>query len=131
MNVSLVFPVLSANDVIPDFGTWEKTVDKLNDSFDLFEYIISFYFFTTDKIKSLGFFLGCEKCGCNTDYAVGSGCNQETGQCTCLDGVVGQNCDRCPKDWVLVVNETRTGVLVSIYCIKVRSNHFQKIRNKT
>ena len=76
--------------------------------------IISFYFFTIDKIKSLGFFLGCEKCGCNTDYAVGSGCNQETGQCTCLDGVVGQNCDRCPKDWVLVVNETRTGVLVSI-----------------
>ena len=41
MNVSLVFPVLSANDVIPDFGTWEKTVDKLNDSFDLFEYEFS------------------------------------------------------------------------------------------
>jgi sucrose phosphorylase len=73
---------------------------------------------------------GCEKCGCNTDYAVGSGCNQETGQCTCLDGVVGQNCDRCPKDWVLVVNETRTGVLVSIYYIIDRSNHFQKIMNK-
>ena len=87
-------------------------------------------FFTIDKRKSIGFFLGCEKCGCNTDYAVGSGCNQETGQCTCLDGVVGQNCDRCPKDWVLVVNETRTGVLVSIYYIKDRSNHFQKIVNK-
>ena len=75
---------------------------------------ISYHFCTIYIIKSLGFSLGCEKCGCNTDYAVGSGCNQETGQCTCLDGVVGQNCDRCPKDWVLVVNETRTGVLVSI-----------------
>ena len=128
MNVSLVFPVPSANDVIPDFGTSEKTVHKLYDSFDSFEYYF-ILFLANDKIKSLGFFLGCEKCGCNTDYAVGSGCNQETGQCTCLDGVVGQNCDRCPKDWVLVVNETRTGVLVSIYYIKGRSNHFQKIMN--
>ena len=31
---------------------------------------------------------------------------------------------------MLVVNETRTGVLVSAYYIKDRSNHFQKIVNK-
>ena len=39
---------------------------------------------------------GCERCGCNTDFAVGGSCDQETGQCECLPGVIGQNCDHCP-----------------------------------
>jgi laminin alpha 3/5 len=54
--------------------------------------------------------LGCEICKCKTEFAVGQGCDQETGQCKCLDGVVGINCDGCPNDWVLVMNETRKGV---------------------
>lgn len=39
---------------------------------------------------------------------MGGTCDQETGQCQCLEGVIGQNCDHCPDGWVLVVNETRT-----------------------
>ena len=39
---------------------------------------------------------------------MGGTCDQETGQCECLEGVIGQNCDHCPDNWVLVVNETRT-----------------------
>ena len=50
---------------------------------------------------------GCERCGCNPDYAIGGTCDQVTGNCECLPGVVGQNCDRCPENWVLVVNEKR------------------------
>ncbi len=56
----------------------------------------------------LKMFAGCESCGCNTDYAVGGTCDQKSGQCKCLRGVIGQNCDHCPNHWVLVVNETRT-----------------------
>ena len=52
---------------------------------------------------------GCEKCGCNADFAVGGGCDQETGQCQCLPGVIGQNCDHCPLHWILIANETRYG----------------------
>ncbi len=55
-------------------------------------------------------FTGCESCGCNTDFAVGGTCDQATGQCQCLEGVIGQNCDHCPDRWVLVVNDTRTAV---------------------
>jgi hypothetical protein len=52
--------------------------------------------------------IGCESCGCNTEFAVGGTCDPITGQCACLEGVIGQNCDHCPEHWVLVVNETRT-----------------------
>ena len=41
---------------------------------------------------------------------MGGTCDQETGQCECLEGVIGQNCDHCPNNWVLVVNDTRTVV---------------------
>ena len=51
--------------------------------------------------------IGCEKCTCNLDYAIGGTCDQETGQCQCMEGVVGKNCDRCPVNWVLVVNDNR------------------------
>ena len=49
---------------------------------------------------------GCEKCGCNIEFTIG-GCNPLDGQCECLPGVVGQNCDRCPTNWVLIVDDTR------------------------
>ncbi len=38
---------------------------------------------------------------------MGGTCDQETGQCECLRGVIGQNCSHCPDRWILVVNETR------------------------
>ncbi len=47
------------------------------------------------------FFAGCL---CNPQFAFGGGCNPRTGQCECLRGVVGQNCDRCPHRWVLIKN---------------------------
>ena len=56
------------------------------------------------------FLLGCERCKCKTEFAVGASCRQEDGQCECLPGVVGINCDGCPRDWVLVVNDTRAVV---------------------
>ena len=33
---------------------------------------------------------------------MGGTCDQETGQCQCLEGVIGQNCDHCPHRWVLI-----------------------------
>ena len=63
----------------------------------------------TQKIY-IQFFLGCERCKCKTEFAVGASCRQEDGQCECLPGVVGINCDGCPRDWVLVVNDTRAVV---------------------
>lgn len=30
------------------------------------------------------------------------GCNPANGQCSCLPGVVGKNCDSCPHRWVLI-----------------------------
>ena len=50
---------------------------------------------------------GCEMCGCNTDYAIGGGCNPLNGQCECLPGVQGQNCDGCMDNHILIQNETR------------------------
>ena len=41
------------------------------------------------------------------DYAIGSTCDQETGNCECLPGVIGQNCEHCPENWVLVINDKR------------------------
>ncbi|XP_064094384.1 laminin subunit alpha-like [Macrobrachium nipponense] len=35
-------------------------------------------------------------------FSVGVGCNPLTGQCSCLPGVVGANCDGCPYRWVLI-----------------------------
>ena len=51
---------------------------------------------------------GCQKCGCNIEFAIGGGCNPITGQCECLPGVIGQNCDSCPLHWVLIAEETRS-----------------------
>jgi laminin alpha 3/5 len=45
------------------------------------------------------FFVACE---CNSEYAIGVGCDPGTGQCSCLPGVVGEKCDRCPWRWVLI-----------------------------
>lgn len=33
---------------------------------------------------------------------MGVGCNVATGQCECLPGVIGDQCDQCPHRWVLV-----------------------------
>ena len=51
---------------------------------------------------------GCEKCACNTEFAIGGGCNPENGQCECLPGVQGQNCDGCKPNHILIQVENRT-----------------------
>ena len=41
---------------------------------------------------------GCETCGCNTDFAIGGGCDQVTGQCQCLTGVIGKRHFKIERD---------------------------------
>ena len=53
---------------------------------------------------------GCERCGCNTEFAIGGGCDPLTGQCVCLPRVTGQNCDGCPPNHYLIMNETRATI---------------------
>lgn len=45
---------------------------------------------------------GCTPCNCNQGYSrAGTGCNPQTGQCSCLPGVIGDRCENCPNRWVL------------------------------
>ncbi|KAJ8933873.1 hypothetical protein NQ314_013726 [Rhamnusium bicolor] len=41
-------------------------------------------------------------CGCKSEYSLGFGCNALTGQCECLQGVIGEKCDQCPHRWAFV-----------------------------
>lgn len=41
-------------------------------------------------------------CGCKSEYSLGFGCNALTGQCECLQGVIGEKCNQCPHRWVFV-----------------------------
>ena len=43
---------------------------------------------------------------CECKFAIGSGCDPITGQCVCLPGVTGLNCDSCPHNHYLIMNET-------------------------
>ena len=83
----------------PFFGPRTKGILNQNSRF--------FFFYENEKSQNCQSILGCETCGCNIEFTIG-GCNPSTGQCECLPGVVGLNCDRCPTNWVLVVNDTRT-----------------------
>ncbi|KAK4474991.1 hypothetical protein MN116_002091 [Schistosoma mekongi] len=38
----------------------------------------------------------CIPCSCHPLGSVGASCNQATGQCNCLNGVVGRQCSMCP-----------------------------------
>ncbi|MPC52271.1 Laminin subunit alpha [Portunus trituberculatus] len=42
------------------------------------------------------------ECLCREGFSIGVGCDPLTGQCQCLPGVIGDNCDGCPYRWVLV-----------------------------
>lgn len=37
-------------------------------------------------------------------FSYGAVCDQQTGQCHCLPGVVGTKCDGCPHRWVFIKN---------------------------
>ena len=41
-------------------------------------------------------------CNCAEKYSYGAVCDQSTGQCQCLPGVVGEKCDSCPHRWVFI-----------------------------
>ena len=56
------------------------------------------------RVKEANDFIPRLACECNQDYAIGVGCDPQTGQCSCLPGVVGEKCNRCPQRWVLIEN---------------------------
>ena len=37
----------------------------------------------------------CEPCMCDSQGSASPHCNQQTGQCDCIPGVVGIRCDEC------------------------------------
>jgi laminin alpha 3/5 len=41
-------------------------------------------------------------CNCAEKYSYGAVCDQKSGQCQCLPGVVGEKCDSCPHRWVFI-----------------------------
>lgn len=41
-------------------------------------------------------------CGCKSEYALGLSCDDQTGKCVCLPGVIGEKCDQCPYRWVFI-----------------------------
>ncbi|KAM4522102.1 laminin subunit alpha-2 isoform 2-T2 [Odontesthes bonariensis] len=42
----------------------------------------------------------CQSCQCHTNGSVSGVCNKESGQCQCLENVVGRQCDKCvPNCW--------------------------------
>ncbi|RWS16537.1 Laminin subunit alpha-like protein [Dinothrombium tinctorium] len=49
--------------------------------------------------------IGCQSCNCAEKFSEGTGCDQNTGQCKCLPGVIGEKCDSCPWRWVFIKNE--------------------------
>ena len=42
--------------------------------------------------------LSCEECNCNGRGSKNDLCDLETGQCDCLDGIVGRDCSACQKN---------------------------------
>lgn len=56
---------------------------------------------------------GCVSCGCNTYGSNDSICNAITGQCNCLPGLRGRQCDQCPSN---TLGPVRDGALVCIPC---------------
>lgn len=53
---------------------------------------------------------GCQECNCKNSLGVkltndGFECDATTGHCTCIEGVMGPNCDQCSPRWVLVKHQ--------------------------
>lgn len=76
---------------------------------------------------------GCRRCSCNRGGSTGLDiCDVDTGQCECLDDVVGLTCDTCP-DGTLGPIEDATTPCISCYCngysmqCTPRSNWYQAL----
>uniref|UniRef100_T1J8M8 Uncharacterized protein n=1 Tax=Strigamia maritima TaxID=126957 RepID=T1J8M8_STRMM len=50
----------------------------------------------------------CISCNCDLRGSRGSGCNPSTGQCFCLDGIVGRDCSQCAPRHVLTAHGCQT-----------------------
>lgn len=45
---------------------------------------------------------GCKKCDCESDLALGTVCDVNTGQCHCQEGASGARCDSCIETYLKV-----------------------------
>ncbi|XP_038056132.1 laminin subunit alpha-2-like [Patiria miniata] len=48
----------------------------------------------------------CQPCDCNTYGSISSVCDKTTGDCLCVEGITGENCDQCDEGSGYVVTET-------------------------
>ncbi|KAM4522105.1 laminin subunit alpha-2 isoform 5-T5 [Odontesthes bonariensis] len=63
----------------------------------------------------------CQSCQCHTNGSVSGVCNKESGQCQCLENVVGRQCDKCvPQTHGIETG----GVCVPCHCNSFGSKSF-------
>lgn len=78
------------------------------------------------NILSITWFRFHLACMCNAKFARALQCNQITGQCQCLPGVMGEKCEKCPDRWVLI---PESGCQECENCIHVLLNDMDELHS--